>query len=186
MKEIIRRLETNPVIATVRELPAVEEAEYSQAEIVFLLCGDIFNIQELVERLHQRGKMVFIHMDLLGGIGRDAKAVEYVARVIRPDGIISTRSQLIRLAREQGLSTVQRFFLLDSQSVAVTVETANAVRPDLAEIMPGLIPSVIRQMTKSLKCPVIAGGMLTRKEELIEAIKAGAAGTSTSRAELWE
>ncbi len=105
----------------------------SPAEVAFLLCGDILNAGALTRQMQKAGKLVLIHMDLLGGIGRDSQAVEYLAQSVRPDGIISTRSQLIRAARDRSLLTVQRFFLLDSQSVAMTAETAAAVRPDMVE-----------------------------------------------------
>lgn len=187
MNPILSRLEGNPVIAAVRSPETVTAACAAQTEVVFLLCGDILNIGELVRQLKKSGKMVFVHMDLLGGIGRDRQAVEYLVQAASPDGIISTRSQLIRTARELKLLTVQRFFLLDSQSVAMTAETAATVRPDMAEIMPGICPRVIRRLISQLgkRVPVIAGGMVEEKQDIMEALSAGAAGVSTSREALW-
>lgn len=188
MNPILSRLERNPVIAAVRTPTAVKDACGALAEVAFLLCGDILNAGDLVRRLQAAGKLVLIHMDLLGGIGRDSQAVEYLARAVRPDGIISTRSQLIRAGRDRGLLTVQRFFLLDSQSVAMTAETAAAVRPDMVEVMPGICPRVIRRLSSEAgrRLPVIAGGMIEEKEDIVEALSAGASGVSTSRRELWD
>lgn len=181
MKALESRLERNPVIAAVRAAETVEAAAKASPEVVFLLCGDILNVEKLVRRLKEAGKLVLVHMDLLGGIGRDPQAVQ-------PDGIISTRSQLIRAAKERGLLTVQRFFLLDSQSVTMAAETAASVRPDMVEVMPGICPRVIRRLSSAegRRLPVIAGGMIEEKEDIVEALSAGASGVSTSRTELWE
>ncbi len=185
MNPIVSRLEKNPVIAAIRTPEAMADACESPVEAAFLLWGDILNIGGLVRRLREAGKLVLVHMDLLGGIGRDSQAVEYLARAVRPDGIISTRSQLIRAARDRGMLTVQRFFALDSQSVAMAAETAAAVRPDMVEVMPGVCPRVIRRLTEAGRLPVIAGGMIETKEDIFEALSAGAAGASTSCRELW-
>ena len=94
----------------------------------------------------------------------------------------------IRAAKERGLLTVQRFFLLDSQSVTMAAETAASVRPDMVEVMPGICPRVIRRLSSAegRRLPVIAGGMIEEKEDIVEALSAGASGVSTSRTELWE
>ena len=114
MNPILARLEQNPVIAAVRRREDLPLAAASPAEVIFLLCGELLTIREDVARVRRAGKIALLHIDLLGGIGRDAAAVEFIARHVRPDGLISTRSQLIRCAKERGLLTVQRFFLLDS------------------------------------------------------------------------
>ena len=101
MNPILSRLEKNPVIAAVRTPEAAADACAAPVEAAFLLCGDILSVGGLVRRLREAGKLVLVHMDLLGGIGRDPQAVEYLARAVGPDGIISTRSQLIRAARDR-------------------------------------------------------------------------------------
>lgn len=185
MNHLLAHLEMNPVIAAVRRRSDTAAAASSPAEVVFLLCGDILTVAEDVALLHDAGKLVFIHADLLGGLGRDAAAVDFLAKAAAPDGIISTRSQLIRRAKEQGLLTIQRFFLLDSQSCATTAETVAATRPDMAEIMPGICPRVIVSLSSQLACPIIAGGMVSQKDDILAALRAGALGVSTSSMDLW-
>ena len=84
MKALESRLERNPVIAAVRAAETVEAAAKASPEVVFLLCGDILNVEKLVRRLKEAGKLVLVHMDLLGGIGRDPQAVEYLAQAVQP------------------------------------------------------------------------------------------------------
>lgn len=185
MNKVLISIEQNPVIAAARLEEDVSAAIEAQVSAVFLLHCDIFNVQRLVDKVKQSGKYVFVHLDLLEGLGKDQKAVEYIARVVRPDGIISTKTPNIKHAREAGLFTIQRFFLLDSQSFEQTIKTAKASQPDMVEIMPAVMPAVIKKVCSLLELPVIAGGLIDSKEDIIEILKAGALGASTGRKELW-
>lgn len=185
MNHVLASIEQNPVIAAVRAEEDVDAAIEAGVSVVFLLHCDIFNMQGLVERVKQSGKSVFVHIDLLEGLGKDQKAVEYIARVVRPDGIISTKTPHIKHAKDAGLFTIQRFFLLDSQSFDQTIKTAKASMPDMVEIMPALMPSVIERVCRLLELPVIAGGLIGCKEDIVEVLKAGAIGASTGRKDLW-
>ena len=185
MKEILSSVEQNPVIAAIRTEDDIDAVIEAQVSMVFLLHCDIFNIQKRVDKVKKSGKFIFVHLDLLEGLGKDQKAVEYVARVVRPDGIISTKTPHIKHAREAGLFTIQRFFLLDSQSFEQTIKTAKASLPDMVEVLPAVMPNTIKKICSALDLPVIAGGLIESKEDIIEILKAGALGASTGRKELW-
>lgn len=182
---IIERIEENPIIAAVRDEKDLDAAIDSQVTTIFLLHADIFNIQRLVDRIRENGKSALIHIDFLEGIGRDNKAVDYIAEVIRPDGIISTKSSHIKYAREKGIFTIQRFFIVDSLSYDTTIKTVMSVQPDMIEIMPGIMPSVLRRISRKLSLPVIAGGLIESKQDIMEIVKAGALGASTGKKDLW-
>lgn len=184
-KQIIDAIEQNPIIGAVENAANIDQAIASQINVIFLLCADIFNGKDLVERVKQANKNVFLHMDFLEGIGKDEKAIDYIAKIIRPHGIISTKNNHIKYAKKRGLFTIQRFFLIDNLSYSNAVNNVNTIQPDLIEIMPGLMPGVIRRMNKQLSTPVIAGGLIDSKEDIIEILKAGALGISTSNQELW-
>ena len=179
-------LEQNPIIAAVRDPARWNEAVASPAKVLFLLCGDILNVRELVASAKAAGKYPFVHLELLGGIGRDASAIEFIAREVAPAGIISTRTAQIRSAKEKGLLTVQRFFLLDSQSLDTAVETARTARPDFVELMPGIMPGLIEKLSAKIDSGIIAGGLIETKEQVMEALSAGADNVSTSRESLWK
>ena len=68
----------------------------------------------------------------------------------------------------------------------MTAETAASSRPDFSELMPGICPRVIRALAGRMGAPIIAGGMIETKEDILAALGAGAAGVSTSSAALWE
>lgn len=185
MNNIISKIEENPVIAAVRKAEDADEAALSQVSTVFLLHADIFNIKSLVDKMKSNGKNVFIHIDFLEGFGKDNKALDYIAGIIKPDGIISTRSSSIRYARERGVFAIQRFFLIDSLSYDTTVKTVQAVRPDMVEIMPALMCGVIKSICRDISIPVIAGGLVSKKEEIMEILNTGAIGVSVGKKELW-
>ena len=100
------------------------------------------------------------------------------------DGIISTRAQIIRLAKDAGLLTVQRFFALDSQGLDSIQEMLKSTHPHLMEIMPGIIPKAIGRFATG-SVPVIAGGLIETKAEITGALGGGAMAVSTGCETLW-
>jgi glycerol uptake operon antiterminator len=187
MKEtIIDRLEQNPVIAAVQNVEDLEIAIKSQVNTIFLLCADIFNAKSLVNRIRNAGKSALIHIDFLEGIGKDAKAIDYIIQVIQPDGVISTKSSHIKIAKEKGMFTIQRFFLIDNKSYEMTIKSVKSIQPNMIEIMPGVMPGIIQRITGQLSIPVIAGGLISSKQDIMDALSAGALGASTGKKVLWE
>ena len=73
-------------------------------------------MKEKILQAHAVGKYVMVHIDLAEGIGKDRAGIEFLAGC-GVDGIISTRSQIIRFAKDLHLLTVQRFFALDSKGM---------------------------------------------------------------------
>ena len=102
------------------------------------------------------------------------------------DGIISTRPTLIRRARHRGLLTVQRAFILDSLSLTSLSGQLEQGKPDFVEILPGIMPRVIAEISARTQVPVIAGGLLRDKADVMAAMRAGAAAVSTSAPSLWD
>lgn len=187
MKErIIDRVELNPVIAAVQNEEDLEIAIKSQVTTIFLLCADIFNAKSLVDKIKKADKSALIHIDFLEGIGKDSKAIDYIIQVIQPDGVISTKSSHIKIAKKKGMFTIQRFFLIDSKSYDMTIRSVKSIQPDMIEIMPGVMPSIMNRITNQLSTPVIAGGLISSKQDIIDVLKAGAIAASTGKKELWE
>ena len=173
------------IIAAVRSEAGLSAAAQSSAPAVFLLGSDILTLERQVGLLHERGKKVFLHIDLTEGIASDSKGVRYVAKRIAPDGLISTRPQVLRFAKDEGMLTVQRLFLVDSSSLETGERMIGASRPDYMEVLPGLAPKAIIYFYENIATPIIAGGMITSEDDIIQAITAGAIAVSTSKQELW-
>ena len=180
--EIIDCLELNPVIAAIRD-DGWNAALHSPAQVLFYLSADLTTVGTRIKQAHDAGKILLIHMDLAEGIGKDRAGIRYLAQH-GVDGIISTKAQLIRTAKEMGLLTVQRFFALDSKGMESIDEMLRTSTPHLIEIMPGVIGKAIRRFC-DCGIPVIAGGLIETKAEVTEAISCGAAAVSTGKENLW-
>lgn len=186
MKDIFNRaMKENPVIAAVKKSEKMEEAANSSCTVIFILCGDIFNLKEMVDKAKEKNKLVFIHVDLIDGFSKDATALKYIAEKICPDGIISTKNSQLKAAKQLGLLTVQRLFIIDSMSIETTVRASASIEPDAVEIMPGIMPKITKRLSGEISVPVIVGGLISEKEDIENAIKSGARGVSTSDNKLW-
>lgn len=181
--ELMDRLESCPIIAAVRE-NRWQQALSSPAEVLFCLEASLLTVAQRIRQAHDAGKVIFIHMDLAEGIGRDKAGLQYIAES-GADGILSTKAQIIRMAKDMGLLTVQRFFALDSQGMDSIQEMLKNTAPHFMEIMPGVLPKAIRRFSSG-SIPVIAGGLIETKAEITAALSSGATAISTGRCELWE
>ena len=180
--ELIDCLERSPVIAAFHEKD-FKKAIDSPCEVIFNLKASLHTVKQQIAAAHEAGKFYFLHVDLADGIGKDKTGIEYLTEC-GVDGIISTRSQLIKYAKEAGLLTIQRFFVIDRQGIESIRDMLDSSSPDLIEIMPGVIGKVINRFSYG-SIPVIAGGLIQTKVEVTDALKNGAAAVSTGTTELW-
>ena len=175
-------IERNPIIAAV-EKQDWQEVLASPVEIIFHMKAYIKSVKQCIDEAHNAGKKIFIHIDLAEGIGKDRAGIEFL-KLCGVDGIISTRAQLIRYAKEMGLLTVQRFFVFDTHGFDNRGELLGNSCPDLIEILPGVIGKVIRRIATG-DVPVIAGGLVETKQEVTAALSNGALAVSTGKTDLW-
>lgn len=178
-------IEDNPIIAAINDIQHIDDAINSPCKMVFLLTGDILNIKEMVDLLRKNNKLVYIHIDLIGGFSKDTIALKYICNNIKPDGIITTKSNLVRAAKELGVFTIQRLFLLDSLALDSGINSIKSIRPDAVEILPGTMPKIIKEIRQETRIPVIAGGLIKDKEDVIQSLNAGSIGISTSNQDVW-
>lgn len=186
MKNILaEKMKKNPIIAGVKDINKIDEAFDSSCEIIFLLCGSIFNLKDIVKKAKEKNKMIFIHVDLLDGFSKDAVALKYIYEEIKPDGIISTKNSQLKAAKSLGFLTVQRIFIIDSISIDTAIKASQTINPDAIEIMPGIMPKITKKMSDELDVPVIVGGLISESCEIKDALANGAQGASTSAKALW-
>ncbi len=174
-----------PVIAGIRTSDQFEGALQSKAIALFILSGDILQLPHLMKRAEDHDKLVFLHIDLIEGIGRDAKGVEYLAINQLCNGIVSTKSNLIKAAKRADLLAIQRLFLLDSAALKTGKNMLKQNRPDAVEILPGFLASYFIQHSNESVCPIIAGGLIRSADEVKKLLKDGVMAVSTSNQQLW-
>ncbi len=173
------------IIAAIRDNTEMEKAIVSDLDTVFLLKSDIVTLPFFLNRFHDVGKKVFVHMDFADGVGKDTFGCLYLKN-LGVDGIISTRTGIIKCARDNGIKTVQRVFIVDSHSIATAVDTVEKTAPDMIELMPGIATKAISFFRQRVKIPIIAGGLIQTQEEVEEAHVAGADAVSTGSVSLWK
>lgn len=178
-------LTQDPVIAAVKDPEGLELClQEKNVQVVFILFGDICTIPALVERVRQAGKLAFVHVDLIAGLSGKEIAVDFIHRATHADGILSTRMPSIRRGRELGLHTVLRVFLIDSIALS-SLEKMEGVQPEFIEIMPGVMPKVIRKVRTLTAVPILAGGLIADKEDVMAALDAGAVAVSSTDPAIW-
>ena len=175
-----------PVIPAVKDEEGLEEVLKSDLQVVFVLYGDVCNISSIVERLKTAGKLVVVHLDLVGGLSAKEIAVDYIVKQTRADGIISTKVNVCQRAFELGILSIYRVFLLDSRAIESARKQAQSLNADIVEILPGAMPKVTKLMGKIFKRPIIAGGLIRDKEDVTDALDAGALCISTTNREVWK
>ncbi len=183
---LIQGVHEHPIIAAIKNLENLDEALASDCQIIFLLAGTILNLKEVVERIHAREKHVFIHFDLMDGLSKDAVGLDYLLDLIPVDGIITTRASLVKHARKRKVFVVQRLFVLDSLSLDTGIRSLKENRPDAVELLPGIMNKVTAEIAGTVHIPVITGGLIKEKNEVMAALKAGAVGVSSTNREVWK
>ncbi len=177
--------EKESVIAAVKDENTLSAALESNCKYIFLLKANINTAAEIVERCHAYGRRVYIHIDLAEGFGKDFAGINYIAHVVKPDGILSTKTNIIKMSQEIGMFAILRIFLIDAQSMDSAVTNIEKLRPDAVEIMPGIAYEAVAELKKKAEIDVIAGGFLRTRENLLSAFAVGAAACSTSNTALW-
>ena len=122
----------------------------------------------------------------IGGISYDREGIAFLAHYVKPDGIVTTRNTLVKLAKKQGLLTIQRLFLVDSDSLKSGLLSIQDTQPDAVELMPALLPEYIEEFRSMIDTPIIAGGLLRKREQMEVVLQHGATAVSVGSPSLWK
>ena len=189
-REFIEKVEITPIIAAVKDDEGLKKALNEDVEIIFVLYGDINTIPEIVKKIKDAGKVAMVHVDLIMGLNNSKEVcIDFIKNNTEADGIITTKSPLIQHAKELGLNTVLRYFILDSMALQNIEKQAQnkAIRPDLIEFLPGIVlPKMIKRINRVSKVPIIAGGLISDKEDVMNALDAGCIAISSTDERVWE
>ncbi len=178
--------EEKRVAACIRRIEDLPEAlNHPNIVNIILLGGDINYLPGIIRKAKSKGKRLFVHIDLLEGVGKDRAGVHLLAK-LGLTGIVSTKPNLIKYAREEGMCTIQRLFIVDSESVKTGIKLAGSVKPHAVEILPATVPAyVVQELKEALGIPILAGGLLRNEEDAKEALSKGITTISTSLRKLW-
>lgn len=185
-EEMLEIIAEFPVIAAVKDEKELKESLMTDCKVIFILFGNICNISEIVEKIKNKDKLAIIHADLVQGLSAKIEAIDYLRLNTKADGIISTKGNLVKYAVEIGLIGILRNFIIDSMAMENVNKQVSLANPDMVEIMPGIMPEIIEKIKSELKLPLIAGGLISEKKDVIAALAAGADAVSTTKIGLWK
>ncbi|WP_067727120.1 glycerol-3-phosphate responsive antiterminator [Oceanobacillus damuensis] len=174
------------ILPAIRKMKDFDKALETSHDTIIILESRLVQIKSLVEYTRKANKKVLIHFDLIQGLKSDEFGVEFLIREVKPDGILSTRGNVINLAKKHKLLAIQRIFLLDSLALDHNLKLIEKIKPDCIEVLPGLMPTIIEQISQETSIPIIAGGLIKSDAELQAAMQAGAVAVSTSNKSLWK
>ncbi|WP_232698205.1 glycerol-3-phosphate responsive antiterminator [Brevibacillus daliensis] len=183
--EFYQRLKTHQIIASVKEPKSLERALHAPISAVVLSIGNLGTMKRYVDLFVSHQIPVFLHLERMGGISFDREGMAYIGNIVKPTGIVTTRNSLIKLAKKHDLLTIQRLFLVDSDSVSMGLQSVKETLPDALEIMPALLPEQIKEYSDALSIPIIAGGLIRNIQQIETALSHNAIAVSTGTSELW-
>lgn len=174
------------IIPSIRRLNDLEAALVTKREVILLTEANIANLQSLVEMVHKSGKQAWVNLELLGGFGRDQVGMKLLKNYYKVDGVMSTDSAKLGMAKRCGLVTVQRFFIVDSRGFDTSLRILESTKVDAAEVLPAITAlSLVKELKQVARIPLLAGGFV-QTAEMIEKIRsAGFSGITISKKNFW-
>ena len=187
-RQLTNILENTPVIPAIKNEQGLRKVIETDNKIVFILNTDIIGIRNIIATLKKHHKIPFIHVDMITGFASNPIVIDYLVSQYKNEcGIISTKSNMIKKAMESDVRVIQRLFVLDSLSIETNIQQIKKMHPDAVEIMPGIIPRVIKRIKSEIPdIPIIAGGLVESKEDVMEVLKNGGIAVSTSKESIWD
>ncbi len=180
-----RKFEEYPVIAAVRTPEDFESALESKVKIFFMVGGDVFRVRKQIGEIKARGDIIFFHMDLVEGIGKDASGIRFAKEEFGIEGVQSTKTHILKMAKHEKLITVHRLFVTDFQSLQSGLNLAKISNPDFLELTPGILPRIVKMVKSEQTLPIISSGLVSTAEDVSTLIAAGASNIVCSTRELW-
>lgn len=182
--EFLLRLEAYPCCAATTVESDFDRALDSRANVIVILRANGLELRPVIERIHARGKLVVVHVDLISGLRADRGAVRWLADC-GVDALISSRGHLMSAIRHEGVVAIQRLLLVHHSQIAAGIASIKRSSPQFVEVLPGVVLPQVRPLLPDLGVPLLAGGFVRTAEDVREVLAAGAVAVTTSTVDLW-
>ena len=184
-KEFKEALEDSPIIAAIKDDEGLKKCIESDSCVIFILYGDVITIPDIVSTIKEAGKIAMVHIDLISGLSSKEITVDFLKKYTQADGIITTKPNLIKHAKELGFYTILRLFLIDSMAYENIDRHIKTSKPDVIEVLPALMPKIISKVCRLSPIPVIAGGLVSDKEDIMSILDTGVTSISSTNEKVW-
>ena len=183
--DFLARLADAPCCAAIVDGGRLEAALASRAPAVFVLRGNGLELADMIRRVHDCGKVIAVHLDLVDGLKADHWGVTWLARS-GVDAVITSHGQLMPVIRNEGAIAIHRLLLSRREHLDTAVTALARSRPHIVEILPGVILPAISGLLPPLEVPMLAGGFIRTPLDARSVLAAGAIGVTTSSEGLWD
>ena len=184
-QEFIARLRRSPCCAAATSDAKLDAALSSRVEVIFILRGNGLDLSPVVRRIHDAGKLVAVHLDLIEGIRADRSGIAWLGQS-GVDAIISSHGQLMPTIRHEGMTAIQRMLLVRQSLLSSACAAVVRAAPDILEVLPGVILPSVLQLMPTFDIPLLGGGFVRTETEARAILAAGAIGVTTSWEPLWD
>lgn len=170
MIDILKKQICVPVVPSMKRLE-----KFIETDLVVCILQDIHIslLEHMIKTLHDNNKLALVHIDMVHGISSDEHGVEFLCQRLRADGVISSKTRIIETTKKNKKIAIQRMFLIDSKSIERGIETVQKSQPDIVEVMPAIAYKIIPYIKSKISMPLIGGGLLKSKEDILQGLEAG-------------
>ncbi len=173
------------IIPAITSVKALEQFLTTSHPIGIVMSIHASMLGRVVERIHEAGKKAWVHLDLLPGISSDEYGVEYVIQHFAVDGIVSTKTSAVKIAKKKGVTAVYRVFLIDSASLEKSIQRIHEVQPDYIEFLPALASKIVPVVASRIDVPIIGGGLIQTQQDIDDCFQMGMVAVTVSKQNLW-
>lgn len=170
MIDILKNQICVPVVHSMKRLE-----KFIETDLIVCILQDIHIslLEHMIKTLHDNNKLALVHIDMVHGISSDEHGAEFLCQRLRADGVISSKTRIIETTKKNKKIAIQRMFLIDSKSIERGIETLQKSQPDIVEVMPAIAYKIIPYIKSQINMPLIGGGLLKTKEDILQGLEAG-------------
>ena len=88
--------------------------------------------------------------------------------------------------RHTSVTNVRKSTVTDRSNLHRSIESVTRSHPDLVQVMPAIVLRYMEEDARGLGIPFLAAGFVRNTIDIVEALRHGAAGISTSDEMLWD
>lgn len=170
----------SPVLLAVSNGKEFEKFIQSPIDACVLMNLHLSFVSDFMKLAHEKGKRVFLHLDLMKGITSDEAGCEYACQVLGVDGVISTKGKVVETAKRLKKTAILRMFLIDSLSLKKGIKMIEECKPDYVEMLPGIACSILPELIEETRARFLCGGLISTVEQLENCLKNGAVAVTIS------
>jgi glycerol uptake operon antiterminator len=170
-----------PAIKSEAHLNVFLSSQYMYGILLNFTLEDIIHI---IPKVHAHQKKIILHLELTKGLSNDEYGAIFAIQNLKIDGIISTKSSVIKICKKRNVIGIFRLFLKDRMALDHNISQLLTIRPSVVEVLP-VMPHYIREIKSKCDSQVITGGLITEQAQIDEAIQAGASSVTVSKLALW-